>query len=177
MPLFSDLHLEFNSVFSCTGTLRKALDNGPEASISGDTLVVRPHPYLVVNIVMPRPGPWVYSSVTQCDCRTHTPLNHHIHTKNRPYIRDRHRSILQSTHTKDLKYLLYYETSTLKPIDQSVDKRKQKMPSATPVRTMFRSFARNMVEPHPFARSPVSMAPHAWRAGDLSKRLVRTSVV
>jgi hypothetical protein len=51
------------------------------------------------------------------------------------------------------------------------------MPSATQVRAMFRSVARNMVEPHPFARNPVSMAPHSWRAGDLSKRFVRTSAV
>jgi hypothetical protein len=42
---------------------------------------------------------------------------------------------------------------------------------------MMRSLARNMVEPHPFARSPVTMAPHSWRAGDLGKRLVRTSAV
>ncbi|KAH7069692.1 hypothetical protein BKA63DRAFT_421657 [Paraphoma chrysanthemicola] len=51
------------------------------------------------------------------------------------------------------------------------------MPSATPIRTMIRTAARSMVEPHPFARNPVSMAPHAWRAGDLGKRLVRTSTV
>ncbi|KAH8722913.1 hypothetical protein GQ44DRAFT_621679 [Phaeosphaeriaceae sp. PMI808] len=51
------------------------------------------------------------------------------------------------------------------------------MPSATPVRTMFRSAARHLTEPHPFARNPVSMASHPWRAGDLGKRLARTSVV
>lgn len=42
---------------------------------------------------------------------------------------------------------------------------------------MFRTFARSMVEPHPFARNPISMAPHAWRAGDLGKKLVKTSAV
>jgi hypothetical protein len=51
------------------------------------------------------------------------------------------------------------------------------MPSATPIRTMLRSLSRNMVEPHPFARSPVTMTPHSWRAGDLGKRLVRTGTV
>jgi hypothetical protein len=42
---------------------------------------------------------------------------------------------------------------------------------------MLRSLSRNMVEPHPFARSPVTMTPHSWRAGDLGKRLVRTGTV
>ncbi|KAF1911968.1 hypothetical protein BDU57DRAFT_459903 [Ampelomyces quisqualis] len=51
------------------------------------------------------------------------------------------------------------------------------MPSATSIRTMFRSVARNMVEPHPFARNPITMSPHTWRVGDLGKRVVRTSAV
>ncbi|CAO2647675.1 Nn.00g085970.m01.CDS01 [Neocucurbitaria sp. VM-36] len=51
------------------------------------------------------------------------------------------------------------------------------MPSATQVRTMFRSAARHLTEPHPFARNPVSMRAHAWRAGDLSKRVIKTSTV
>jgi hypothetical protein len=42
---------------------------------------------------------------------------------------------------------------------------------------MWRSVARNMVEPHPFARNPTSMAAHSWRAGDLSKKLAKTSTV
>ncbi|KAF1941647.1 hypothetical protein EJ02DRAFT_347413 [Clathrospora elynae] len=51
------------------------------------------------------------------------------------------------------------------------------MPSATPLRTMWRSVSRGMVESHPFARNPLSMPPHAWRAGDLSKKIVKTSAV
>ncbi|KAH7381474.1 hypothetical protein DE146DRAFT_286934 [Phaeosphaeria sp. MPI-PUGE-AT-0046c] len=51
------------------------------------------------------------------------------------------------------------------------------MPSPSQTRTMFRSFARSMVEPHPFARNPISMTPHAWRAGDLGRKLVKTSSV
>ncbi|KAF2029820.1 hypothetical protein EK21DRAFT_66859 [Setomelanomma holmii] len=51
------------------------------------------------------------------------------------------------------------------------------MPSATPIRTMIRTAARSMVEPHPFARNPVSMAPHAWRVGDLGRKFMRTSAV
>ncbi|KAF2849602.1 hypothetical protein T440DRAFT_131152 [Plenodomus tracheiphilus IPT5] len=49
------------------------------------------------------------------------------------------------------------------------------MVSATQMRTMFRSAARHLTEPHPFARNPISMQPHAWRAGDLSKRVIKTS--
>lgn len=52
-----------------------------------------------------------------------------------------------------------------------------KMPSATPLRAMIRTAARSMVEPHPFGRYPVKTAAHSWRAGDLGKRVVRTSAV
>ncbi|KAL6154374.1 hypothetical protein ACJQWK_01500 [Exserohilum turcicum] len=51
------------------------------------------------------------------------------------------------------------------------------MPSPSQARIMWRSLARGMVEPHPFARNPITMAPHAWRAGDLGRRLVKTSSV
>jgi len=40
---------------------------------------------------------------------------------------------------------------------------------------MIRTAARSMVEPHPFARNPVTMAPHPWRASDLGKKLFKTS--
>ncbi|CAN9089010.1 unnamed protein product [Alternaria alternata] len=51
------------------------------------------------------------------------------------------------------------------------------MPSVTQARLMWRSVARGMVEPHPFARNPITMTPHAWRAADLSKKVVKTSTV
>ncbi|CAN9124759.1 unnamed protein product [Alternaria sp. RS040] len=51
------------------------------------------------------------------------------------------------------------------------------MPSVTQARLMWRSVARSMVEPHPFARNPITMTPHAWRAADLSKKVVKTSTV
>ncbi|EMD88766.1 hypothetical protein COCC4DRAFT_137356 [Bipolaris maydis ATCC 48331] len=51
------------------------------------------------------------------------------------------------------------------------------MPSATQARIMWRTLSRGMVEPHPFARNPITIAPHAWRAGDLGQRLVKTSAV
>ncbi|KAF1831655.1 hypothetical protein BDW02DRAFT_571840 [Decorospora gaudefroyi] len=40
---------------------------------------------------------------------------------------------------------------------------------------MWRSLARGMVEPHPFARNPITTAPHTWRAGDLGKKVLRSS--
>ncbi|KAH6865505.1 hypothetical protein J4E90_007925 [Alternaria incomplexa] len=51
------------------------------------------------------------------------------------------------------------------------------MPSPTQARLLWRTLSRNMVEPHPFARNPITMTPHAWRAGDLSRKLVKTSAV
>ncbi|KAF1925992.1 uncharacterized protein M421DRAFT_423271, partial [Didymella exigua CBS 183.55] len=41
-----------------------------------------------------------------------------------------------------------------------ITKHSFKMPSATPARTMLRTWARNMTEPHPFARNPVSAKPY-----------------
>ncbi|KAF1850284.1 uncharacterized protein K460DRAFT_400356 [Cucurbitaria berberidis CBS 394.84] len=49
------------------------------------------------------------------------------------------------------------------------------MPSPTQVRLMFRTAARSLSEPHPFARNPVTSRAHQWRAGDLSKRVIKTS--
>jgi hypothetical protein len=51
------------------------------------------------------------------------------------------------------------------------------MPSPTQARLMFRSLSRHLSEPHPFARNPITMTPHSWRMGDLTKKLGRTSVV
>ncbi|KAF2825317.1 hypothetical protein CC86DRAFT_371031 [Ophiobolus disseminans] len=51
------------------------------------------------------------------------------------------------------------------------------MPSASQARLMFRSAARHLTEPHPFARNPITIKPHSWRAGDLSKKMVKTSAV
>jgi len=51
------------------------------------------------------------------------------------------------------------------------------MPSPTQARLLWRTLSRSMVEPHPFARNPITMTPHAWRAGDLSRKLVKTSAV
>jgi hypothetical protein len=39
------------------------------------------------------------------------------------------------------------------------------MPSATPVRAMLRTWARQMTEPHPFARNPVSVKPYPTQYG------------
>ncbi|CAA9966157.1 hypothetical protein PTMSG1_09516 [Pyrenophora teres f. maculata] len=54
------------------------------------------------------------------------------------------------------------------------------MPSSNPriiSRTLssISRLSRGMVEPHPFARNAVTTSPHAWRAGDLMKRLGKTS--
>ncbi|KAJ4401022.1 hypothetical protein N0V91_008276 [Didymella pomorum] len=51
------------------------------------------------------------------------------------------------------------------------------MPSATPVRTMLRTWARNMTEPHPFARNPVSVKPYPAQYSVMFRKLGRTSVV
>jgi hypothetical protein len=107
----------------------------------------------------------------------HSPLN--INTSlNHIEIQDRlgqHNSGYTHIHRRTFVTHLHTQTTSTSPsITQT---HPPKMPSATPVRTMMRSLARNMVEPHPFARSPVTMAPHPWRAGDLGKRLLRTSAV
>lgn len=51
------------------------------------------------------------------------------------------------------------------------------MPSATPVRTMIRSWARNMTEPHPFARNPVSVKPYPAQYSVMFRKVGRTSMV
>ncbi|KAF2250338.1 hypothetical protein BU26DRAFT_300109 [Trematosphaeria pertusa] len=49
------------------------------------------------------------------------------------------------------------------------------MPQATQVRTMFRTAARYLTEPHPFARNPVMQAPHAVPWGVYGRKLGRTA--
>ncbi|KAH3914147.1 hypothetical protein HBI56_052730 [Parastagonospora nodorum] len=104
-------------------------------------------------------------------CRIHTPLNHHIQT------------IDHTFGTSTLQSVPCTTKSTLKPtkhrllLSKSDPTKPNKMPSATPIRAMLRTLTRNMVEPHPFARNPLSVKPHTWRAGDLSKKMVRTSAV
>jgi hypothetical protein len=51
------------------------------------------------------------------------------------------------------------------------------MPSATQIRTLFRSAAQHLTEPHPFARSPVSMKPYPIQYKHLGVRVLRTSAV
>ncbi|KAF3034112.1 hypothetical protein E8E11_001910 [Didymella keratinophila] len=51
------------------------------------------------------------------------------------------------------------------------------MPSATPVRSIIRSWARNMTEPHPFARNPVSVKPYPAQYSVMFRKLGRTSLV
>ncbi|KAJ4988267.1 hypothetical protein SVAN01_06202 [Stagonosporopsis vannaccii] len=51
------------------------------------------------------------------------------------------------------------------------------MPSATPVRTMIRSWARQMTEPHPFARNPVTVKPYPAQYSVMFRKLGRTSTV
>ncbi|KAF9698025.1 hypothetical protein EKO04_004449 [Ascochyta lentis] len=51
------------------------------------------------------------------------------------------------------------------------------MPSATAARTMIRSWARQMTEPHPFARNPVTVKPYPAQYRVMGKKLLRTSAV
>ncbi|KAF2472518.1 uncharacterized protein BDR25DRAFT_15007 [Lindgomyces ingoldianus] len=49
------------------------------------------------------------------------------------------------------------------------------MPSPTQARGFFRSAARYLSEPHPFARNPVTVASHSVPYGVYGKRLLRSS--
>jgi len=54
------------------------------------------------------------------------------------------------------------------------------MPSSNPrifSRTLssISRLSRGMVEPHPFARNAALTPPHAWRAGDLAKKMGKTT--
>jgi hypothetical protein len=51
------------------------------------------------------------------------------------------------------------------------------MPSATPVRAMLRTWARQMTEPHPFARNPVSVKPYPTQYGVMFRKLGRTATL
>ena len=51
------------------------------------------------------------------------------------------------------------------------------MPSATPVRAMLRTWARQMTEPHPFARNPVSAKPYPAQYGVMFRKLGRTTTL
>jgi hypothetical protein len=106
-------------------------------------------------------------------CSIHTPLNHTI-TSNR---HNRHRPTLQSTIVQHRFTFQPNQTAGSNYTKFNQNKALVKMPSPTPIRAIFRTFARNMVEPHPFARNPVTMTPHSWRAGDLMKKQLRTSAV
>ncbi|KAG9199044.1 hypothetical protein G6514_009146 [Epicoccum nigrum] len=49
------------------------------------------------------------------------------------------------------------------------------MPSATPARAMLRTWARQMTEPHPFARNPITVKPYPAQYGVMFRKLGRTA--
>lgn len=51
------------------------------------------------------------------------------------------------------------------------------MPSPTQKLTMFRTAARYLTEPHPFARKPITMKPHAVDYSLYVKRVGRTGAL
>ncbi len=48
------------------------------------------------------------------------------------------------------------------------------MPSATPARSIFRTAARYLTEPHPYGRNPTTVPSHSVPWNIYPKRLVRT---
>lgn len=51
------------------------------------------------------------------------------------------------------------------------------MPSPTQKFSMFRTAARYLTEPHPFARNPTSVRPHAVDYSMYPKRIARTGTL